>query len=114
MGEGWGGSTWGIVSWKGNGPVWESGLNGPSPAAWVPQEETLLAEPCSRSSGMATSSWEIPADPFRPVSNDTYLEMPQPSSEHSFPPYVVICVHTVLRCSKHKLTESLNSFARLQ
>lgn len=52
---------------------------------------------------MTTSSWENPVDPFRPVSNGTSLAMPQPSSEHSFPPYVVICVYTVLWCSKHKL-----------
>lgn len=55
--------------------------------------------------GLATSNWEIPADPLRPVSNATSFETPQPSSEHSFPPYVVICAHVALRRSKHKLRD---------
>lgn len=58
--------------------------------------------------GMATSSWEIPADPFRPVSNDTSLETSQTSSEHSFPPYVVICVRIILWGSKHKLRDRVS------
>lgn len=58
--------------------------------------------------GMVTSSWEIPADPLRPISNATSFEMPQPPSEHSFLPYVVICVHVALWCSKHKLRDRVS------
>lgn len=50
--------------------------------------------------GMATSSWESLPCPSRPVSNATSLEKPQPPSEHPFPSYVVICVHTVVWWSK--------------
>lgn len=53
--------------------------------------------------GMATNSWEIAAYPSNPVSNVTSLEKPQPSSEYSFPPYIVICAHTVMWWSNHKL-----------
>lgn len=46
--------------------------------------------------GMATSSWEILPYSSHTISNATSLEKPQPPSEHSFPPYIVICVHTVV------------------
>lgn len=92
MGEGWG---------------WRTGLSGLE-GEWVKSRKDSLAliapllqlgvpegTPARGGVGMVTRSWESLPYPSSPISNATFLKA-QPPFEHSFPPYVVICVYTIV------------------
>lgn len=85
---------------------WHTGLSGLE-GEWVKSRTLALiapllqlgvpeGNPAHGGVGMATRNCEILPYPSSPISNATFLKEAQPPFEHSFPPYVVICVYTIV------------------